>query len=91
MHSRADVESDHVIMMSKQALNQGNQSLPRKRFDLENPNDLTQMSAFQATIDAKFKPLATLVDQDANLDYMVTYFNKAGPDIVAVLLDNVVR
>ena len=50
---------------------------PRIRFDLEKLNDPTVMSAFRATIGGRFAPLATLVDEDADLDSMVTHFNKA--------------
>ena len=44
------------------------------------------MSAFNATIDGRFAPLATLVDEDADLDSMVTHFNKAVTDTAAELL-----
>ena len=44
------------------------------------------MSAFQATIGGRFAPLAMLVDEDADLDSMVTHFNKAVPDIAAELI-----
>ena len=44
------------------------------------------MSAFQATISGRFAHLATLVDEDADLDSMVTYFNKAVTDTIAQLL-----
>ena len=43
------------------------------------------MSAFHATIDGRFAPLATLVDEDADLDSMVTHFNKAVTDTAAEL------
>ena len=59
---------------------------PRIRFDLEKLNDPTVMSAFQATIGGRFAPLATLVDEDADLDSMVTHFNKAVTDTAAELL-----
>ena len=42
-------------------------------FDLEKLNDPTVMSVFQATIGARFAPLATLV---GDLDSMVTHFDK---------------
>ena len=58
----------------------------RIRFDLEKLNDPTVMSAFQATIGGRFAPLATLVDEDADLDSMVTNFNKAVTDTAAELL-----
>ena len=61
-------------------------SQPRIRFDLEKLNDPTVMSAFQATIGGRFAPLATLVDEDADLDAMVTHFNKAVTDTAAELL-----
>ena len=44
------------------------------------------MSAFQATVGGRFAPVATLVDEDADLDAMVTNFNKAVTDTVAELL-----
>ena len=44
------------------------------------------MSAFHATIGGRFAPLATLVDEDADLDSMVTHFNKAVTDTAAELL-----
>ena len=44
------------------------------------------MSAFQATIGGRFALLATLVDEDADLDSMATHFNKAVIDIAAELL-----
>ena len=44
------------------------------------------MIAFQATIGGRFAPLATLVDKDAELDSMVTHFNKAITDTAAELL-----
>ena len=43
------------------------------------------MSAFQATIGGRFAPLATLVDEDADLDSIVTHFNKAVTDTAAEL------
>ena len=49
-------------------------------------NDPTVMSAFQATIDGRFAPLATLADEDADLNFMVTHFNKAVTDTAAELL-----
>ena len=61
-------------------------TLPRIRFDLEKLNDPTVMNAFQANIGGRFAPLATLVDEDADLDSMVTHFNKAVADTAAELL-----
>ena len=52
----------------------------------EKLNDPTVMSAFRATIGGRFAPLATLVDEDADLDSMVTHFNKAVTDTAAELL-----
>ena len=49
-------------------------------------NDPTVMSAFQATIGRRFAPLATLVDEDADLDSMATHFNKTVTDTAAELL-----
>ena len=59
---------------------------PTIRFDLEKLNDPTVKSAVQATIGGRFAPLATLVDEDADLDSMVTNFNKAVTDTAADLL-----
>ena len=44
--------------------------------DLEKLNDTKVMSAFQATIGGRCAPLAMLVDEDADLDSMVTHFSK---------------
>ena len=49
----------------------------RFRFDLEKPNDPTVINAFQAITGGRFAPLAMLVDEDVDLDFMVTHFNKA--------------
>ena len=49
-------------------------------------NDPTVMSAFQATIGGRFASLSTLVDEDADLDSMVTHFNKVVTDAAAELL-----
>ena len=46
----------------------------------------TMMSALQATIDGWFSPLAKLEDKDADLDSMVTHFNKAVTDTAVELL-----
>ena len=43
------------------------------------------MSAVQATISGRFAPFATLVDEDSDLDSMVTHFNKAVTDTAAGL------
>ena len=55
------------------------------RSDLEKLNDSTVISAFQATIGGRFAPIATLVDEDADLDSMVTHFKKAITDTAAEL------
>ena len=64
-----------MVMMTSQTRlkNSRKQTQPRIRFDLEKPNDPTVMSAFQATIGGRFAPFATLVDEDADLDSMVTH------------------
>ena len=61
-------------------------TLTRIRFDLEKLNDPTVMSAFQTTIGGRFASLATLVDEDVDLDSMVTHFDKAVTDTAAELL-----
>ena len=71
----ADVGSDHdMVMLTFQTRlkNSRKTTQPRIRFDLEKLNE-----AFQATIGGRFPPFATLVDEDADLDSMVTHFNKA--------------
>ena len=86
----ADVGSDHdMVMMTFQTRlkNSRKPTQPRIRFDLEKLNDPTVMSAFQATISGRFAPLSTLVVEDADLDSMVTHFNKAVTDTAAELLD----
>ena len=95
----ADVGSDHdmVMMTFQKRLNNSRKPIqPRIRFDLEKLNEPTVMSAFQATIGGRFAPLATLLDEDAELDSMVflsfflyvltsvvTHFNKAVTDTAA--------
>ena len=59
---------------------------PRIRFELEKLNDPTVMNAFKATIGGRFVYLAALVDKDADLDSMVTHFNKAVTDTAVQLL-----
>ena len=59
---------------------------PRIRFDLEKLNNPTVMSVFRAIIGGRFAPLATQVDEDADLDSMVTHFNKAVTDTAGELL-----
>ena len=44
------------------------------------------VSTFQATVGGIFAPLIMLVDEDADLDSMVTNFNKAVTDTTAELL-----
>ena len=85
----ADVGGDHdmVTMTFQTRLKNSRKSTqPRIRFDLEKLNDPTVMSAFQATIGGRFAPLAKLVDEDADLDSMVTDFNKAVTVTAAELL-----
>ena len=85
----ADVGSDHgMVMMTFQARlkNSMKPTQPRIRFDLEKLKDPTVMNAFQATIGGRFAPFAKLVDEDADLDSMVTHFNKAVTDTAAELL-----
>ena len=75
----ADVGSNHdMVMMTFQTRlkNSRKPTQPRIRFDLEKLNNPTVMSVFQATIGGRFAPLAMLVDEDADLDSMVTHFSK---------------
>ena len=85
----ADVGSDYdMVMMTFQTRlkNSRKPTQPRVRFDLEKLNDQTVLSAFQATIGGRFASLATLVDEDADLDSMVTHFNKAVTDTASELV-----
>ena len=77
-----------MVMMTFQTRlkNSRKPTQPRIRFDLEKLNDPTVMSAFQAIIGGRFAPLAMLVDEDADLDSMVTHFNKAVTDTADELL-----
>ena len=86
-------EIDYILV--KKRFRSGNKAARTRTFpgadigsdhDLEKLNDPTVMSAFQATIGGRFAPLATLVDEDADLDSMVTHFNKAVTDTAAELL-----
>ena len=82
----ADVGSDHdMVMMTFQTRlkNSRKPTQPRIRFDLEKLNVQTVMSALQATIGGRFAHLATLVDEDGDLDSMVIHFNKAVTDTAA--------
>ena len=74
-----------MVMMTFQTRlkNSRKPTQPRIRFDLENLYDPTVMNAFQATIGGRSAPFATLVDEDADLDSMVTHFNKAVTDTAA--------
>ena len=84
-----DVGSDHDMVMNTfqtHLKNSRKPTQPRIRFDLEELNDQTMMSAFHPTIGSRFAPLATLVDEDADLNSMVTHFNKAVTDTAAELL-----
>ena len=84
----ADVGNDHDMVMTFQTRlkNSRKPTQARIRFDLEKLNDPTVMSVFQATIGGRFAPLATLVDEDADLDSMATHFSKAVTDTAAELL-----
>ena len=85
----ADVGSDRDMVMMTFQTRLKNSKKPTKsriRFDIEKLNDPTVMNAFQATIGGRFAPLATLVNEDADLDCMVTHFNKAVTDKAAELL-----
>ena len=85
----ADVGSDHdmVKLTFQISLKKSRKpTSPKIMFDLENLNDPTMMSPFQASIGGRFAPLATMVDSDADLDSMVTHLNKAVTDTAAELL-----
>ena len=84
-----DVGSDHDMVMKAfqtRLKNSRKPTQPRIRFDHEKLNDPTVIKAFQATVGDRFAPLATLVDEDADLDSMVTHFNKTVTDTAAELL-----
>ena len=84
----ADVGSDHdmeMMTLQTRLKNSRKPTQPRIRFDLEKLNDPTVMSAFQATVGGRFALLATLVDEDVDLDSMV-HFNKPVTNTAAELL-----
>ena len=68
----ANVGSDHGMMMTLQTRLKKLRipTQPRINFDLEKLNDP------QAAIGGRFAPLTMLVDEDAELDSIVTEFNK---------------
>ena len=76
-----------MVMMTFQTClkNSRKPTQPRIRFDLEKLNDPTVMSAFHAAIGGRFASLATLVDEYADLDSIVTHFKKAVTDTAAEL------
>ena len=85
----ADIGSDHdMVMMTFQTRLKKSRkpTQPRIRFGLEKLNDLTVMSAFQTTTGGSFTFLATLVDEDAELDSMVIHFTKVVTDTSVELL-----
>ena len=85
----ADIGSDHDMVMTTfqtRLKNSRKPTQPRIGFDLEKLNDSTVMSAFQAIIGGRFASLVTLADEGADLDTMVTRFNKAVTDTAAELL-----
>ena len=78
---------DMVMMTFQTRLKNSRQPIqPGISFELEKLNDPTVISAFSATIGGRFAPRATLVDEDADLDSMVTHFNKAVTCTAAELL-----
>ena len=82
----ADVGSDHDMVMMTRFKNSRKPTQPRIMFDLEKLDDPAVMNAFQVTIGGRFATLSTLVDEDADLDSIVTHFNKAVTDTAAELL-----
>ena len=64
----------------------GKPTKPRIRFDLEKMNYPLVMNAFKATIGSRCAPLTTLVDEDAELEPIVTEFNKVVTNTATDLL-----
>ena len=88
----ADVGSDHdMVTMTFQTRlkNTRKPTQPRIRFDPE--KHPTVIIAFHATIGVGFTPLPMLVDEDADLDSMVTHFNKATTQQLNFLASNAGR
>ena len=78
-----DVGSDHLMgMMTFQARHRKSRkpTQPRIRFDIKKLNDPSVMNAFKASIGCRFAPLAMLVDENTELDSIVTEFNKVVTD-----------
>ena len=48
---------------------------PRLRFDLEKLRNPDVACTFQATIDGRFAPLIELVDEDMDMNTMITAYN----------------
>ena len=85
----ADVGSDHdMVTMTFQTRlkNSRKPTQPRIGFDLEKLNDPKAMSAFRVIIGGILAPLVPLVDEDVDLDSMVTHFSKTVTETVAELL-----
>ena len=58
----------------------GKPTQPRIRFDIKKMNDPSVMNAFKATLGCRFAPLATLVDENIELDSIFTEFSKVVTD-----------
>ena len=61
---------------------------PRLRFDLEKLGDPDVACTFQATICGKFTPLIDLIDEDMDINTMITTYNTAVTDAASEILGN---
>ena len=90
----ADIGSDHdlVMMTFRVRLKKARKpNQPRLRFDLEKLRDPDVACTFQATIGGKFAPLIGLIDEDMDIDTMITTYNTAVTDAASEILGKVRR
>ena len=76
----ADIGSDHDLLMMTFHLRLKRISKPkhkRLKFDLEQLKDPEVLETFQAMIGGKFAPLTIMNNEGADMDSMITTFNKA--------------
>ena len=63
----------------------------RLNFDLEKLKDHNVLETFQAVIGGKFAPLTITINEDADMDSMITTFNTAVTETASEILDIVRR
>ena len=76
----AAVGSDHDLLMMTFHLCVKRISKPkhiRLKFDLEKLKDPNVLETFQAMIGGKFEPLTFMKNEDANMESIITIFNRS--------------